>query len=460
MDLLATTHVEREGVYLWANQLVFGTGADIVPSETPIEARLPSIRTGFKAATAAAADFTENEQQQQSVGGRKRGRAATTAAGDLSKMLRHSTPRTAIIGSRFCGAAADDDDDDVSASEDEIFEEDGVAFSDDASSLSSDSDDDDDDDDNDDEVNKHRYRNGKGEDGGGVVVVGDDFTAGAAYSQHDAAGAPIPLAHDMVTMSLLPRTQWLNLVHLDTIQARNKPIEAPKKTASAPFYLPTLLSETNAGRNPLFDASAGLLDAGVDDSTSKAAAAAAAAAWGDGDEEEIGNYEENEEEEDGDELKNGGGGERISSSSSSRVLHGTVGAGATRSRFVELLHACSDAGDWTSLMSHLRQLSPSAVDRELRSLQLLEESTPEEERNVELLFNFLEAEAASNSNFEFTQALLRATLSVHAEAVVTRPAVAAAAARVEARVAATWKRLRDTLQHVRCMLGLLGSLQA
>ena len=111
-------------------------------------------------------------------------------------------------------------------------------------------------------------------------------------------------------------------------------------------------------------------------------------------------------------------------------------------------------------MGHLRGLAPVHVDRELRSMQLLDESTLEEERDVELLFMFLEAEAASNSNFEFTQALLRATLNVHGEAVASRPGVAAAAARVEARLNATWHRLSNTLQHVRCIVGLLGSLQA
>ena len=49
--------------------------------------------------------------------------------------------------------------------------------------------------------------------------------------------------------------------------------------------------------------------------------------------------------------------------------------------------------------------------------------------------------------------------AVHGEAIAARPALREAAARVRARLAATWRRLNGTLQLVRCMVGLLGSLQ-
>ncbi|CAD7697143.1 unnamed protein product [Ostreobium quekettii] len=46
MDILATTHVNRRGIYLWSNQLVFGTGASVVPSEEPIDVLLPASFAG------------------------------------------------------------------------------------------------------------------------------------------------------------------------------------------------------------------------------------------------------------------------------------------------------------------------------------------------------------------------------------------------------------------------------
>jgi U3 small nucleolar RNA-associated protein 21 len=33
----------------------------------------------------------------------------------------------------------------------------------------------------------------------------------------------------MATMALLPRTQWLGLLHLETIRERNKPVAPPEK---------------------------------------------------------------------------------------------------------------------------------------------------------------------------------------------------------------------------------------
>ncbi|XP_027193066.1 uncharacterized protein [Cicer arietinum] len=50
---------------------------------------------------------------------------------------------------------------------------------------------------------------------------------------------------DLVTLSLLPKSQWQSLINLDIIKVRNKPIEPPKKPEKAPFFLPSvpLLSE-------------------------------------------------------------------------------------------------------------------------------------------------------------------------------------------------------------------------
>eukprot|EP00526_Cylindrotheca_closterium_P003753 CAMPEP_0113637462 /NCGR_PEP_ID=MMETSP0017_2-20120614/19611_1 /TAXON_ID=2856 /ORGANISM="Cylindrotheca closterium" /LENGTH=1242 /DNA_ID=CAMNT_0000548495 /DNA_START=42 /DNA_END=3767 /DNA_ORIENTATION=+ /assembly_acc=CAM_ASM_000147 len=41
----------------------------------------------------------------------------------------------------------------------------------------------------------------------------------------------------LITMSGLPPAHWKNLFHLELVKARNKPKEAPKKPASAPFFL-------------------------------------------------------------------------------------------------------------------------------------------------------------------------------------------------------------------------------
>lgn len=45
------------------------------------------------------------------------------------------------------------------------------------------------------------------------------------------------LSDDLITLSLLPRSKFNTLTHLDTIKLRNKAKEAPKKPVKAPFFL-------------------------------------------------------------------------------------------------------------------------------------------------------------------------------------------------------------------------------
>ncbi|KAK5107843.1 hypothetical protein LTR62_000603 [Meristemomyces frigidus] len=48
------------------------------------------------------------------------------------------------------------------------------------------------------------------------------------------------LSSDLLTLSMVPRSRWQNLLHLDLIRARNKPIEPPTKPEKAPFFLPSM----------------------------------------------------------------------------------------------------------------------------------------------------------------------------------------------------------------------------
>lgn len=43
-----------------------------------------------------------------------------------------------------------------------------------------------------------------------------------------------------MTLSLVPKSRWQNLLHLDLIRQRNKPKEPPKPPEKAPFFLPSL----------------------------------------------------------------------------------------------------------------------------------------------------------------------------------------------------------------------------
>jgi U3 small nucleolar RNA-associated protein 21 len=50
------------------------------------------------------------------------------------------------------------------------------------------------------------------------------------------------LNNDLLTLSLVPKSRWQTLLHLDDIRARNKPIEPPKQPEKAPFFLSSALT--------------------------------------------------------------------------------------------------------------------------------------------------------------------------------------------------------------------------
>ncbi|KAF4672547.1 WD repeat-containing protein 36 [Perkinsus chesapeaki] len=57
-----------------------------------------------------------------------------------------------------------------------------------------------------------------------------------------------PQSRGAITLSNVPRTSWQYALRLDEIKERNKPVAAPKKPESAPFFLPTVYD----GSKPLF----------------------------------------------------------------------------------------------------------------------------------------------------------------------------------------------------------------
>jgi hypothetical protein len=56
----------------------------------------------------------------------------------------------------------------------------------------------------------------------------------------------------------------------------------------------------------------------------------------------------------------------------------SISAAAAPSAFVALLRSSKAAGDFASFVSHLRSLSPAALDLELRAMMVLEGDEPDE----------------------------------------------------------------------------------
>jgi U3 small nucleolar RNA-associated protein 21 len=372
-------------------QMLFGSGADVVPSEVPVRVRLPTMSSG-----------AEEE------GG---GEGAAAKARQLEAMLRQT--RGAQGGPTVSASASgsDSDSDGEAQRQQQQQWQQGPA----GSVSSGDSSDGNDDGELEAEGGPRDGATQRQRQQGAAPALApgaldpDRLAAGAAYGARDAAGAPCPLQPELVTLSMLPRTQWQNLVHLDAIKARNKPIEPPKKPAAAPFFLPTLAG-ANAGRNPVFDfaeaADGGQHAAEAAQPADSALAARAAAAWGD-----------SEAEEAGERPQNGAADAAGSGSSSDDEGQGAAAAARRhvgrvlrtraqpeRSRLTALLHGCAAAGDWTSLVAYLRGLPPVALDAELRGMQVVKGAEDEAAlADVALLLRFLEDEVAAHRNFEFVQ---------------------------------------------------------
>ncbi|EKX42395.1 hypothetical protein GUITHDRAFT_164167 [Guillardia theta CCMP2712] len=75
-----------------------------------------------------------------------------------------------------------------------------------------------------------------------LAVTSDDLQDDTEEAAAGPAMLPITeqLLPELITFSTVPRPRWQILANLDTIKARNKPLEPPQAPQQAPFFLPTL----------------------------------------------------------------------------------------------------------------------------------------------------------------------------------------------------------------------------
>lgn len=156
---------------------------------------------------------------------------------------------------------------------------------------------------------------------------------------------PLKLSDNLVTLSSLPRERIKTIVNLELIKERNKPTEAPSAPKLAPFILP---SSTGVQPNllPL----------------------------------------ENE-------VK------QSSAESGSRILN--FGKMNTKSKFLTLLESKEN---YVEALTLLNQMTPSAVDLEIRQLTFIPD--------ILLVFDFIKFALTEHLCFELIQALLNIVLKV------------------------------------------------
>ncbi|XP_068656250.1 uncharacterized protein [Aristolochia californica] len=216
---------------------------------------------------------------------------------------------------------------------------------------------------------------------------------------------------DLVTLSLLPKSQWQSLLNLDIIKERNKPIEPPKKPENAPFFLPSIPSLSG---DILFRPND--VASGQEDNRSNELAV---------------------------------------------VRRKTD----LLSPFLHLLESATEEKHFSAFTDYINGLSPSTLDMELRMLQIVDDEVlqePEERpelKAIGLLLDYFIHEISCQSNFEFIQAVIRLFLKIHGETVRRLPSLQDKAKKLLEVQSSVWQKMDKMFQSSRCMVTFLSNSQ-
>ncbi|MCJ1458999.1 hypothetical protein MMC28_009376 [Mycoblastus sanguinarius] len=194
-----------------------------------------------------------------------------------------------------------------------------------------------------------------GESGQGMIDAAfedDDQEEEDQDMSYNALASTDQLSLDMQTLSIVPKSRWQTLLHLDTIRQRNRPKEPPKAPEKAPFFLPSL----DKARPPPTEPSQEDLD--------------------------------------------------VTMAERSRIMKMDRAAGA--STFTTSLNNGAQTNNYSPFIEHLKTLSPSAADIEIRSLN------PEELPSFVCALTF---RLRHKRDYELVQAWMAVFLRVHGESV-------------------------------------------
>ena len=94
-----------------------------------------------------------------------------------------------------------------------------------------------------DEVTPVMTPNTSGEGGQSRIDAAFEDAVENVDNEDDSNGAESSvdqISKDLLSLSIVPKSRWQTLLHLDNIRQRNKPKEPPKAPEKAPFFLPSL----------------------------------------------------------------------------------------------------------------------------------------------------------------------------------------------------------------------------
>jgi U3 small nucleolar RNA-associated protein 21 len=196
---------------------------------------------------------------------------------------------------------------------------------------------------------------------GGVAVVEAATAENGDEDEVDETTVPImdQLSDKITTLSLVPKSRWQTLLHLDIIRTRNKPKEAPKAPEKAPFFLPSLGDKTTSADNAFAPL--------TQDPAS-----------------------------------------RISSS----ALASRSSTATSTNEFTRYLALATQTSQYTPLLTYLSSLGPSAADVAIRTLDTTEPYT-----ELRTFIEALTARLKERRDYELVQAWMSVFLRLHGDVV-------------------------------------------
>jgi U3 small nucleolar RNA-associated protein 21 len=201
-----------------------------------------------------------------------------------------------------------------------------------------------------------------GEGGEGIIEAATEQEVDEDIQDETVVPTMDQLTEGITTLSLVPKSRWQTLLHLDIIRSRNKPKEAPKAPEKAPFFLPSL----NQNMPSTADSTA-LMPATQDSSS------------------------------------------RITSS----ALASRSAAATATSEFTRHLEYASKTENYTSMLSYLASLPPSAADIAIRTLDTVPPCT-----ELHTFMKALTARLEERRDYELVQAWMSVFLRLHGDVIV------------------------------------------
>ncbi|XP_063066369.1 WD repeat-containing protein 36 [Engraulis encrasicolus] len=205
--------------------------------------------------------------------------------------------------------------------------------------------------------------------------------------------SPEQLDQHLITLSLLPDSRWKNLLSLDIIKRRNKPKEPPKVPKAAPFFIPTvpgLVPRFALPENPQGD--------------------------------------------------------------QSKVFN--LGILAQKSPFYVQLEESLESKNYEGPLQLLKEMGPSGIDAELRSL------APDMGGHTDVLRAFLRLISSmleSRRDFDLAQAYLALFLKLHVRLVSSEPVLMQEASLLSQQLEEMWGHTQTQLNQSLCLLQYMKS---